>query len=47
MTAPPLTSAEAAIALQAGGVVAYPTEGVWGLGCDPRNHEAVLRLLAI
>lgn len=47
MTAPPLTSAEAAIALQAGGVVAYPTEGVWGLGCDPRNHGAVLRLLAI
>ena len=20
-----------------GGVIAYPTEGVWGLGCDPRQ----------
>lgn len=38
---------EAATVLQTGGVVAYPTEGVWGLGCDPQDHEAVLRLLAI
>ena len=38
---------EAATVLQTGGVVAYPTEGVWGLGCDPRDHDAVLRLLAI
>ena len=38
---------EAATVLQTGGVVAYPTEGVWGLGCDPRDEEAVLRLLAI
>ena len=30
-----------------GGVIAYPTEGVWGLGCDPRNEAAVLRLLAL
>ena len=36
---------EAATVLQTGGVVAYPTEGVWGLGCDPRDHESVLRLL--
>jgi len=27
-------------------VVAYPTEAVWGLGCDPFNERAVLRLLA-
>ena len=26
-------------------VIAYPTEGVWGLGCDPFNEEAVTRLL--
>ena len=38
---------DAATVLQTGGVVAYPTEGVWGLGCDPRDQEAVLRLLAI
>lgn len=33
--------------LQAGGIVAYPTEAVYGLGCDPLNPEAVTRLLAI
>lgn len=33
--------------LQAGGIVAYPTEAVYGLGCDPLNHDAVTRLLAI
>ena len=30
-----------------GGVIAYPTEAVWGLGCDPWNADAVYRLLAI
>ena len=30
-----------------GGVIAYPTEAVWGLGCDPWNEEAVDRLLAL
>ena len=34
-------------ALRRGGVIAYPTEAVWGLGCDPRNEEAVLKLLAL
>lgn len=33
--------------LRAGGVVAYPTEAVYGLGCDPWNEHAILRLLAI
>lgn len=33
--------------MRAGGVIAYPTEGVYGLGCDPEDFEAVLRLLAI
>ncbi|CAL7960598.1 Threonylcarbamoyl-AMP synthase [Gammaproteobacteria bacterium] len=30
-----------------GGIIAYPTEGVFGLGCDPFNETAVLRLLKI
>src|SRR5690606_10268160 len=30
-----------------GGVIAYPTEAVWGLGCDPWNEDAVYRLLAL
>lgn len=33
--------------LRAGGVIAYPTEGVWGLGCDPFDEAAVHRLLEI
>ena len=31
----------------AGGVIAYPTEAVWGLGCDPWNQAAVERLLRL
>ena len=41
------TIVAAASALRNGGVIAYPTEAVWGLGCDPRNEAAVLRLLAL
>jgi len=37
----------AAAALRAGGVVAYPTEAVYGLGCDPRQAAALARLLAL
>ena len=33
--------------LRAGGVIAYPTEGVWGLGCAPLDERAVSRLLAL
>lgn len=41
-----LAIAEAAERLRAGAVLAYPTEAVWGLGCDPRDAAAVRRLLA-
>lgn len=34
-------------ALRQGGVIAYPTEAVWGLGCDPFDQAAVVRLLDI
>jgi len=33
--------------LRAGGVVAYPTEGVFGLGCLPDDMDAVARILRI
>lgn len=33
--------------LHEGGIVAYPTEAVFGLGCDPLNPRAVLRLLEL
>ncbi len=33
--------------LRSGGVVAYPTEGVFGLGCIPDDADAVIRILSI
>ena len=33
--------------IRRGAVIAYPTEAVWGLGCDPFNATAVARLLAL
>jgi L-threonylcarbamoyladenylate synthase len=39
--------ARAARIVRAGGVIAYPTEAVFGLGCLPRNRGAVTRVLAI
>ena len=38
---------EAANIIKQGGVAAYPTEAVWGLGCDPWNRSAVYRILDI
>jgi L-threonylcarbamoyladenylate synthase len=39
--------ARAARIVRAGGVIAYPTEAVFGLGCLPRDRRAVMRVLAI
>lgn len=33
--------------LMQGAVIAYPTEGVFGLGCDPLNQPAVQQLLSL
>jgi len=38
---------EAVRRIQKGEVILYPTETVWGLGCDPKNAEAVGRLCEI
>lgn len=38
---------EAAQLLQQGQVLAYPTEAVWGLGCDPFNEQAFLQILEL
>ena len=40
------TEAAAAL-LRAGGVLAYPTEGVYGLGCDPDNRAAFEKIFAL
>ncbi len=37
----------AAKILRSGGVIAYPTESVYGFGCNPLDEEAVKRLLEI
>jgi len=42
-----LTVSQAARCLRDGGIIAYPTEAVFGLGCDPKNEAAVRRLLAL
>lgn len=38
---------QAVQALREGQVILYPTDTVWGLGCDATNDEAVERLLNI
>lgn len=42
-----LCIAMAADTLLSGGVIAYPTEGVFGLGCLPDDDDAVIRVLSI
>ena len=38
---------QALLDIQEGQVLAYPTEAVYGLGCDPFNQTAVERILAL
>lgn len=38
---------EAVTALKQGKIIAYPTEAVFGLGCDPFNEAAVMQLLKL
>lgn len=39
--------AEAVRVVKAGGVILYPTDTIWGIGCDATNAEAVARVYAI
>lgn len=38
---------EAVKVLRAGGLILYPTDTVWGIGCDATNEEAVQRIYAL
>jgi L-threonylcarbamoyladenylate synthase len=38
---------EALRVLRAGGIILYPTDTVWGIGCDATNAEAVARIYAL
>ncbi len=39
--------AEAVKVMRAGGVILYPTDTVWGIGCDATNADAVARIYEI
>lgn len=38
---------EAVRVLRSGGIILYPTDTVWGIGCDARSEEAVRRIFAL
>jgi len=38
---------EALRVLRNGGIIAYPTDTVWGIGCDATNAEAVKKIYAL
>lgn len=42
-----LDIAEAVQILKDGGIILYPTDTIWGLGCDATNKEAVERIFEI
>ena len=43
----PKLLASAIAVLKRQGVISYPTEGVWGLGCDPMSEVAVRKVLRL
>lgn len=38
---------ESLITLRKGGIILYPTDTIWGLGCDPTNETAVSKIFNI
>lgn len=47
MRSPIATIEQTGQAIIEGQIVAYPTEAIWGLGCDPFNEQAVMQLLQL
>jgi L-threonylcarbamoyladenylate synthase len=39
--------AKALTILQQGGIILYPTDTIWGIGCDATNTEAVKKIFAL
>lgn len=33
--------------MQAGGIILYPTDTIWGIGCDATNEKAVKKVYEI
>lgn len=46
-TTPQSDLQQALATLRAGGIIVYPTDTVWGIGCDSTNSEAVRRVFAM
>lgn len=44
---PLLSCSQAAAHVAAGAIIAYPTEAIYGLGCDPRNEAALNKLITL
>ena len=44
---PRLSPSDASVLIKKGGIVIYPTEGIYGLGCDPFNEKSVSNVFAI
>ena len=42
-----ISTKEARKEIQNGGIVIYPTDTVWGMGCDPFNQAAVEKLFQV
>ena len=38
---------EAIQTLKSGGVLLYPSDTIWGLGCDVRNEQAIDKILEL
>lgn len=38
---------EAVRVLREGGIILYPTDTIWGIGCDARNEDAVKKIYAL
>ena len=38
---------KAVVTLKEGGIILYPTDTIWGLGCDATNPEAVAKIYLI
>ncbi|MDX1574350.1 MAG: L-threonylcarbamoyladenylate synthase [Methylophaga sp.] len=36
---------QALLTLEAGGIIAYPTEAIYGIGCDPEDDDALMEIL--
>ena len=43
----PAVMAEALEVLRKGGVILYPTDTIWGIGCDATDPDAVKRIYGI